>query len=547
MPQIAADMASNMGDVLTYDMYAPGGYTLDDHYYDPITAGKIKAGNWDYMVLQEQSQLPAFPNYYTDALPPTGFYEYNPCGRVMFYMTWGRKNGDAGNCAMFPYLCTYLGMDSALRNRYIQLADIYNTELSPAGAAWRYVRQNNPGIELYDTDGSHPSQAGSYLIAACFYAAIFKKNPALISYDYSLSPATANILRQAAKKVVFDSLSHWSYIEKAPVSDFYYNVIGNNQIICVNKSMYADNYLWDFGDGNTSTQAQPTHTYANDGTYTIKLTSYNCDLDGAIYTNTYQQTISFCSFTPTVTPIGIVLCPGKTDTLWTESYDAYQWYTWDGNIIPNANKQYLVCTGGNKYAVRATKNGCTEESIPTAVDNHGNLIAMQLMADGKMRGKDTACLGDTIMLSLMYNKPPFPNDTLLSWSRNGQTISNSQNDSLMITIGGTYKVAIRHPICQGLEVSREINFTFLNCNPGNVDDRNEPTFSVYPNPSNGYFSLYCPKQAEVQAYDVYGKRIASYKLDKGINNIDLHTQPAGIYLLKISSGSTQHNLRIVKE
>ncbi len=33
----------------------------------------------------------------------------------------------------------------------------------------------------------------------------------------------------------------------------------------------AQSYLWDFGDGDTSTQAQPTHTYSTPGTYTVKL------------------------------------------------------------------------------------------------------------------------------------------------------------------------------------------------------------------------------------------------------------------------------------
>lgn len=37
----------------------------------------------------------------------------------------------------------------------------------------------------------------------------------------------------------------------------------------------ADNYLWDFGDGMTSSQENPTHVYLNSGTYTISLTITN--------------------------------------------------------------------------------------------------------------------------------------------------------------------------------------------------------------------------------------------------------------------------------
>jgi PKD repeat protein len=36
-------------------------------------------------------------------------------------------------------------------------------------------------------------------------------------------------------------------------------------------SMDADNYSWDFGDGGTSTEANPSHTYTTAGTYTVKI------------------------------------------------------------------------------------------------------------------------------------------------------------------------------------------------------------------------------------------------------------------------------------
>jgi len=40
----------------------------------------------------------------------------------------------------------------------------------------------------------------------------------------------------------------------------------------------ATSWFWDFGDGNTSTAQNPTHTYyANEGTYTVKLTVKNTE------------------------------------------------------------------------------------------------------------------------------------------------------------------------------------------------------------------------------------------------------------------------------
>jgi len=34
-------------------------------------------------------------------------------------------------------------------------------------------------------------------------------------------------------------------------------------------------WLWDFGDGNTSTAQNPQHTYSSAGTYTVNLTATN--------------------------------------------------------------------------------------------------------------------------------------------------------------------------------------------------------------------------------------------------------------------------------
>ncbi len=42
-----------------------------------------------------------------------------------------------------------------------------------------------------------------------------------------------------------------------------------------NLSNNADSYLWDFGDGTTSTQTNPQHTYTTKGSFTVKLTATN--------------------------------------------------------------------------------------------------------------------------------------------------------------------------------------------------------------------------------------------------------------------------------
>lgn len=114
LPHLIQQVAISMGHRMQFDTWAPGGYRLKHHASDPNTLSQIAQGNWDFVVIQEQSQLPSFPDMdvYYEVLPyvrqlDSLIHAANPCARTVFYMTWGRKNGDLGNCGFFPPLCTY--------------------------------------------------------------------------------------------------------------------------------------------------------------------------------------------------------------------------------------------------------------------------------------------------------------------------------------------------------------------------------------------------------------------------------------------------------
>lgn len=57
-----------------------------------------------------------------------------------------------------------------------------------------------------------------------------------------------------------------------PTANFSY-VKDGNTVTFENTSTNATSYMWDFGDGATSTETSPVHTYAGDGDYTVTLTA----------------------------------------------------------------------------------------------------------------------------------------------------------------------------------------------------------------------------------------------------------------------------------
>lgn len=299
LPSLVSQMATSTNDILIQDSNTPGGYRFMDHVTNQTTLTKIAANQWDYVVLQEQSQMPSFPiNYvnqnvfpYAAQLTTLIRQNYN-CSVPMFYTTWGRKNGDAQNCSSQPALCTYIGMDDLLQQRYRTMAEDNNGVLSPVAAVWRYIREHHPAIELYSSDGSHPSLAGSMAAAYTFYTAIFQKDPTLVTFNSTLPTATATAIKNAAKIIVFDDLENWLLDVNDNFAHFTTSIISGNTIQFSNTTQNATNINWNFGDGGTSTQQNPAYNFVANGTYTIMLT---LDVCGKTYTKIKDITVSSLS------------------------------------------------------------------------------------------------------------------------------------------------------------------------------------------------------------------------------------------------------------
>lgn len=216
LPQLIQRVSYSVGDTITYSTYVPGGSTFQQNLSG--AASLIQQGGWDYVVLQEQSQLPSFPpsQFMNECYPYAqqlceSVRQYSPNAKIVFYMTWGRKNGDQQNCQYYPPLCTYEGMDSLLYARYMMMAEDNHAYVSPVGYVWHYIRDNHPSMELYQSDESHPSLLGSYVAACCFYTMLFEKNPMSISENCGVDAASAQLVRDLTSRLVYDSLSKWQF------------------------------------------------------------------------------------------------------------------------------------------------------------------------------------------------------------------------------------------------------------------------------------------------------------------------------------------------
>lgn len=291
LPGVLDSLCVSGGKSIQTGSVTPGGFTFQQHSTNTATLNTLNSQAWDYVILQEQSQRPSFsPTQVASevfpyaALLDSMILASDSCAKTVFYMTWGRKFGDAGNCPVYPPICTYAGMQQRLRDSYLQMAQTHQAILAPAGSAWQEAMLQDSTIDLYISDHSHPNFAGTYLTASVMYATLFREDPTLLNWNGSLSSAEAAFLRSVAKSVVLDSATLWQLDVYGVKAHFGYTQLGDT-VVFSDSSLNAISYHWAFGDGNTSTSASPVHIYSNAGTYTVELIAQSpCGSDTLIQT-----------------------------------------------------------------------------------------------------------------------------------------------------------------------------------------------------------------------------------------------------------------------
>lgn len=224
LDRAVAEVFAAAGEEVAAERLANPGWRFVDHIAAIETEGSDHALAFaeahDWVVLQEQSQIPGFPEGQSDfeesrdgAVILDG-YAAGTGAQTMFLMTWGRRAGDDTNPEIFP---DYLTMQAALAEGYTTYvaeasADGTQAWIAPAGLAWKRVYEDvvagggdptDPTTAfggLYVDDGSHPSMRGTYLAACVIYASVTGDSPVGLSAPEAVSDAA--YLQQVAADVV---------------------------------------------------------------------------------------------------------------------------------------------------------------------------------------------------------------------------------------------------------------------------------------------------------------------------------------------------------
>jgi len=260
------------------------------------------------------------------------------------------------------------------------------------------------------------------------------------------------------------------------------------QVAFINKSMNGISYLWDFGDGTTSTETNPVHTYANTGNYTVTLSvdggecgndvitkeqyikidpSYLCNIKmptnstplnvegcaGVFYSpgwpNNYPNNLSSSVLTiraPGAT--GIVLTieefdiePGSGSTC---NYDYVCFHDGNSTSAPKINNTNYCNTTGNPGTIESTGEYITIRFYSDAMVNHSGFkiifhcLGMPTVPNANFSANiTTSCIGNIQFIDNSTNQP-----TEWLWDFGDGDTGTEQNPAHQYTQSGTYTVSL---------------------------------------------------------------------------------------------------------
>jgi Domain of unknown function (DUF4886) len=194
--------ASNLGYTVDIQSVTGGGLSLENHWNTPSTQSMISDNDWDYVFLQDQSQMPV--------LDPENSIQYGMFldwiideigAQTGFFMTWAREYDQ--------------GMINGLDSVYTLMGERYDAVVAPVGLAFQKSLIQDPDLTLHITDGSHPNVHGTYLALCVFYSTIWHHTPVGLEYRNDTTTITTEE-REFLQNIAWETVLEYNERERSP-------------------------------------------------------------------------------------------------------------------------------------------------------------------------------------------------------------------------------------------------------------------------------------------------------------------------------------------
>jgi PKD repeat protein len=392
----------------------------------------------------------------------------------------------------------------------------------------------SPFIVLFDNTSSDNATSIEWTFEGGTPATSTEENP-LVTWD---APGVYTVTLVASNSAGSSTATASITVTGGPTAGFTSQTAGLS-VIFNNSSQNGGTYDWDFGDGTTSQEENPTHTYAATGTYTVVLTAYNeCG------TNTFTQVVTIEGSAPLVSFSSDAQkgCAGVTIQFTDQSAGdptAWQWI-FEGGTPATSNEQNPSVTyttpGVYPVTLQATNiYGSSTSTQPGYVTIIGAPVA----------GFDySAVLGTISFTSTSQGADAY------SWNFGDGTTSNEASPVHTYSTSGSYTVTLTVTNdCGAATLEQTINVITV----GVQDVPWLRDFEVYPNPGAGLFTVELigepQRELEVALYNALGQRLRSEVVDFSSGSLtkvlDYSSLPSAGYTLRITGAGASQNVRLV--
>ncbi len=286
------------------------------------------------------------------------------------------------------------------------------------------------------------------------------------------------------------------------------NFFANNVNPCItqlpvnftNTSENAVSYTWDFGDGSTSTLTNPSHTYLNSGSYTVKLVAKGC-------------------------------VANNKDSIIKTSYITINSSNSCGNIMSSPTRTYSACYGtlsdnggANNYSSNSTYKSTIVAGTGSSITLNFSSFEMEYHYDSLIIYQGYGTTGPVLGSYTGYNLP-----------NNGNHIVINQN---VITIVQVSDGALSY---SGFKLAWQCSISAVN---GVADlDNSLDNVLIYPNPAtqnivlSNLTAIHLLELINTLGQVVYTEIITPDTYEKAVNISSLST---GVYTAKLymNNGNT---------
>lgn len=339
-----------------------------------------------------------------------------------------------------------------------------------------------------------------------------------------------------------DTLEISNIITVGIVPESQFLISSNGTIVSMeNLSMNANSYEWDFGDGSTSTETNPEHTYTDFGTYTILLIATNNCGNDTSQLEIVLGTIPNAAFNLTDQN---GCAPFEVQFIDQSQNNPTSWlWTLDGGNPSSSTEQHPVVVydvPGDYNVTLQVTNGFGTDVITSA-----GIIQVANPPDASFI---VTVLGS--MVSLNY--PGIDYDSLL-WDFGDGRTDNSLNPTVQYGSSGQYLITLTVYNACGIDTSALL--VTISGTSTSDPHQNEAGWEIRPNPFKDVFTIYGEPSEEgtvtLILTDIHGRVISKenwiHKSGSDTKEMSADHLPSGIILVQIEDKKNRVILKAVHQ